>query len=402
MNRVNSALVKLLAVSTGCQESSSVDLTQSEWKQLYEDASAHQIQSIIYMDANKYGNDIFPELFTKWKNETIIQVLSYNRRFSVISDLFNALDSNGIPIIVLKGLHYRYLYKDPDMRTMGDIDLLTTRNSLKQASDIIQSFGYVNVKEGDPKHYLFVHKNYIPIELHFSLFTEAKRRIALNFNKEIWESAYCFEGEGIRFLVPSYINQLIYCCIHMTNHFGEGGFGLRQLSDFNLLVRHCGESIDWDLLMKKAYIYGIGKFIEVMLFICHELFSLDIPENIVIRYKEQKGYVDGMISMILDAGVFGRKDRRASTNRIIASYLNAADNRLLSRFSYIFPPRKRLSTSYPYVQKYAILVPVAWVHRIINNLVRKDLILSEKIPDTKAVDEYVKLFKWLDIKRNID
>jgi hypothetical protein len=108
MNRVNDALVRLLAVSTGCQESSSIELTQSEWKQLYEDAIAHQIYSIIYEEASKYGNSIFPELFTKWKNATIIQVLSNNRRFSVITDLLKTLENNNIPVMVLKGLHYKY------------------------------------------------------------------------------------------------------------------------------------------------------------------------------------------------------------------------------------------------------------------------------------------------------
>jgi hypothetical protein len=401
MNEIEKALVKLLSVSTGCQGSSAVDLTQFEWNQLYKEAFEHQIQSIIYTEASKYGSSISPELFTRWKNETIMQVLRYNGYLSVVGDLLNAFEKNDIPVIVLKGLHYKYLYKDPEMRTMGDIDLLTTQSSLKQASDVIQSFGYINVKEGDPKHYVFIHKNFIPIELHFSLFTEAKRRIAVNFNKEIWESAYCFERDGMKFLVPSDVNQLIYCCIHMTNHLGKGGFGLRQLSDFNLLARSCGKSIDWDHLMKKANLYGIGKFVEVMLVICHELFALDVPETLISQYVTQKEYVDNTINMILDAGAFGGKDEKVSTNRIIASYMSEASNSYASRLSYIFPSREKLSTSYPYVQKSGLLVPVAWVHRIINNLLRKDISLSEKIPDAKAVDEYVKLFRWLDIKRNI-
>ncbi len=401
MNRVNNALIKLLVISTGCQESCTVDLTQTEWKQLYEDAFEHQIHSIIFAEANKHGSDILPELFDKWKHETIIQVLNFSRRISVIPDLLNTLEKNNIPVMVLKGLHYKYLYKDPDMRTMSDIDLLTTRSSLVQASEIIQSFGYINVKEGDPKHYLFIHKDYIPIELHFSLFTEAKRKIAINFNKEIWESAYSFEADGMRFLVPSYINQLIYCCIHMTNHLGKGGFGLRQLSDFNLLARLYSKSINWDELIRIANLYGIGKFIEVMLFICYELFSLDIPDNIIKQYSAQKDYVDNMINMILDAGIFGGKDGKVSTNRIAASYMSESGDSY-SRLSYLFPPREKLSTTYPYVNKSSILVPVAWVHRIISNLLRKDLSLVEKIPDSKTVDEYVKLFRWLDIKRNID
>lgn len=401
MDKVSDALINLLAVSTGCKTPSVVELSQSEWEKLYSDAVAHQIHLIIFTEANKYGGNVCPDLFAKWKNNTIIQVLSYHERFNAVKEILIELENKGVPFMVLKGLHYKYLYKDPDMRTMSDIDLLTTKDSLEQAVDVIRSFGYINVKEEDPKHFLFVKKNSLPIELHFSLFTEAKRKIASNFNKDIWESAYYFERDGIRFLVPSKTNQIIYCCIHMTNHFGEGGFGLRQLSDFNLLVRHSGKDINWDQLLSKARLYGIGKFVEVMLIICHELFSLSIPDTITNQYKDQNEYVNSMINILLDAGAFGRKDEKAHTNRIIASYISESGSGFLSRFSYIFPSRERLSAFYPYVKKCGLLLPVAWIHRLVRHLLEKNISFADKIPDTKAVNEYAKVFKWLDIKKNI-
>lgn len=402
MDKVSEAIIKLLAASTGCGELYNIDLDQSEWEKLYKHAFAHRIDSIILEEASKYGSSICPDLFARWKNNTIIQVLRYTERLYSVRGLLSLLENNNVPIMVLKGLHYKYLYKAPDMRMMSDVDLLTTKGSLQNACDIFQSLGYINIKKNDPKHYVFVKKNSIPIELHFSLFTESKRKIAINFNKEIWESAYYFEKDGMRFLVPSYANQLIYCCIHMTNHFGEGDLVLRQVSDFNLLVKHCSSFIDWDQVLNKAHQYGVGKFMETMLYICNVLFALDIPESIVSRYDKQKEYVDKFIDIILESGYLVGKDGKAFTSRIIASYIDSSGNGLLSKFSYIFPSGEKLKTSYPYVAKCGLLLPVAWVHRLINILLRKDLSFSDKIPDARAVNEYVKIFKWLDIKRNND
>ena len=400
MNKVNRALIKLLSISMDCQMSSAVELEAEEWQQLYEEAVAHQVQSIIFSEANKYGATKSPELFNKWKNSTIIHVLKYGERFTIIGELLNALENAGIRVMVLKGLHYRYLYNDPVMRTMGDVDLLVMRQSLNAAVDIIKSFDYIKVKHDDPKHISLVHRQYVPIELHFSLFTEAKRKIAVSFNKEIWELSYHFEQDGLRFLVPSRENQLLYCCIHMTNHFGKCGFGLRQLSDFYLLARNHSQAIDWDILLSKADLYGIGRFMEIMLIICHKLFNLPVSETIHDKYSQDTDKIEQMIGMILDAGVFGEKDKIVSANRTMASYISRSKPGVGARLRYIFPLRENLNDEYSYAQKYKYLLPVAWIHRIAVNVKRKDMSLAEKLPDSKAIDKYVKLFRWIDIKRN--
>lgn len=400
MDKVSKALIDLLSVSTGCGMPCDIELDQSEWNELYSLAAGHHVSQIIYKEASKYGSAVCPDLFTKWRNVTIMQVLKCNAGSLIIGDILKAFENHGIPVMVLKGLHYKYLYTDPDMRVMGDIDLLTRKDTLDQAADIIRSFGYMNVDEDNPKHLVFTHNAYIPIELHFSLFTEEKRKIAVSFNREIWDSAYNFEKDGMKFLVPSQENQLIYCCIHMTNHFEKGAFDLRHLSDFNLLARNYCGSIDFDQLSRKADSYGLGKFIEVMLYICHELFELPVPESLVGRYARQKEYVDGMIDMILEAGRFNGAGGKMPKNRIVASYIGTDGSGLFSKLHFLFPPREMLLFSYPYVRKSSLLLPVAWIHRLVNNLVKRDVGVAQKSVSSKTVDEYVKIIKWLDIRRN--
>lgn len=399
MNKINSALIKMLSISTGCEKSIEIALNSSEWQQIYEEALAHQIHLLIFSEAYKQGNLVNPALFENWKNITIYHVLKSIDACSKIGDLLNDLEKANIPVIVLKGLHYKYLYSNPDLRPMGDIDLFTKREFINTASEIIQNYGYIKInKKNEPKHITFVHENYIPIELHFSLYTVEKRKVEINFNNVIWNSIERFSANGATFLVPSNFDQIIYCCIHMTNHFGKGGFGLRQLSDFNILIRKSIDSINWDELIKQAYTYGIGKFMEVMLYICNTYFNLDVPDYIIRKYISETNTISNMMEAIFDSGVFGTKNLTISSNRSLATYISNRKSSKFSKLRFLFPSSDNLRSTYSYAQKSKILLPVAWVHRIINNIFNKDLTLLEKIPDTKRINDYVELFRWLDIK----
>lgn len=399
MNRVNDALIKLLSISTNCSPSICIELKAEEWQQLYNEAEAHQIHLVIFEVANKYGKTVEPSLFENWKRITIYQVLRFYERFTIIGNLLNAFKDENIPVIALKGLYVKHLYPQPERRTMGDIDILIKHNSLNDAMRIIKSFGYEKTEKDDPKHFSFYHKQYIFIELHVSLVTETRRKLASNINNDIWKEASYFGTDEMNALIPSDINNLLYCCIHMTNHFGKGGFGLRQLSDFNLLARKINGSVDWNKVIKQADSYGIGKFTEAMLYICNKLFSLRISDELLDKYSKEEAYIESMIQSILDSGTFGLKNWKTASGRISANYINkSGGNSKPICLQYIFPPRKSLSATYAYARKYAFLLPFAWIHRLIINIFRSDLSLSEKIPNSKNINEYVKLFRWLDIK----
>lgn len=333
MNRVNAALLKLLSSSINCSQSSYVELDSQEWQLLYEEALAHQVHLIIFEEANKYGKSVNPALFEKWKRLTIYQALENFRKFSIINELFEAFEGANIPVMALKGLFIRHLYPKPELRTMGDIDIFIRHDSLDEAIDIIKSFGYEKAVKDDPKHYTFLHKQYIPIELHVSLVAEYRRKLALSINDDIWVLPKRYRIDDINMLVPNEVNHLLYCCIHMTNHFGKGGFGLRQLTDLNLLARNLGKDADWDNIIERAYSYGIGKFTKAMLYICYTLFSLDIPDSIKNEFEGSLSSIEMLIQSILDAGVFGRKDPKVVNDRVLATYIRNNSKKIVNTFS---------------------------------------------------------------------
>lgn len=399
MNKVNDALLKLLSSSINCSPSSYVELNSQEWQQLYEEAVAHQVHLIIFEQANKYGKTVNPALFDKWKRLTIYEVLENYRRFSILGVLFKAFEEANVPVMALKGLFIKYLYPKPELRTMSDIDIFIRHDSLDRAIDIIKSLGYEKSAKEDPKHLIFYHKHYVPIELHVSLVTESRRKMAKSLNTDIWELPIYYETEEISFLVPNDINHLLYCCIHMTNHFGKGGFGLRQLADFYLLARKLGKDADWDNIIERAYSYGIGKFTKAMLYVCHTLFSLEIPDFIKKEFEDNISDIELLIQSILDSGVFGRKNPKIVNDRVLATYIHNNNSKTINTLKYLFPSRNQLDVHYSYAKRHTFLLPLAWIHRLLRNALRMDLRFKDRIPDVKSINEYVRLFKWLDIEK---
>ena len=399
MNKVDTGLIKLLSSSVNCSPSSNIKLESQEWQQLFEEAVAHQIHHIVFEEAYKNGSTVNPDLFASWKNETISRFLFFYERFEVVGELFERFRKANIPVLALKGLYFKNLYQKPELRTMGDIDLLIEKRFLNEASQIIQDVGYQKAKKEDPKHVGFFHKRYIYIELHTSLVTETRRKNVRGLNEEIWNNTANFTADNMTYLIPWDFNHLLYCCIHMTNHFGKGGFGLRQVSDFALLLKKAANMLDWDKFLEKANEYGIGNFVEALLIICNNFFKIDIPKSIIEKNTINKKHIEKLMDTILEAGVFGGKSLNASISRSLAvDALYTKGDTSKFNLRYIFPSRSRMSSSYSYVKKYGILLPVAWAHRFINAIRRKDLSLCQKIPDTEKIDEYINLFRWLDIK----
>ena len=97
-------------------------------------------------------------------------------------------------------------------------------------------------------------------------------------------------------------------------------------------------------------------------------------------------------------GLFGKGEERRGFYDI---YVNERYKRFnkgnienynnLKKISRLFPDRDFMSVNYPYVIKSPLLLPVAWIHRIIDNFKKKEVkevdnLHSERLEFLKALD----------------
>jgi hypothetical protein len=241
---------------------------------------------------------------------------------------------------------------------------------------------YIETEDATPAHIAFVHKKYCPIEVHWTLADNRYLGNVSDFEKEVWHRPVEKKilNTSVLCLCPE--DFLIHLCIHMAVHMRSGGFGLRQLFDLVLLVEKDGLQIDWSSFSIKIKQNGIEKFTSAIFSVCHTLFNLQIPMEL-INVSVDKRYVKMLIKDIFDSGVFGMKslDRVFGNNLLNAEvvFKNKSSSKMSSVISLICPPVNTLSDDYSYAKKHKILAPAAWIHHFFSGIFRKEYTILDKL-----------------------
>lgn len=285
--------------------------------------------------------------------------------------LYEYLLRKGLKPLVLKGIVCRSLYPFPEERCSSDEDLWIDERDFSAIHEALLSYGLrlvdpevdleeayeVAYEEKESLLFIEVHKELFPPNAVYSnlngFFEEAKYR-------PIQEKIY-----RTNFLTMSYSDHLLYLILHAYKHFLHSGFGIRQIGDILLYSIAYKNKIDWtrvkkDLLKANAFeltraIYKIAlKYI-----INDEGLSDKLKEWRIDSVEEEELLNDIMKSGIYGASTFARLHTSTIT-------LNALRKRSpASLISSVFLPLKSMKNKYQYLRKKPILLPFAWLQRII-------------------------------------
>lgn len=386
MDNVQIKLVYLLSCAIRGKRVKEVQLENVDWNQLLKYADSHNIKAIIYSALPKSNtkNYIDSKILEKWKRETIMTAIYQSQNLRQVENLIQKFNERNIPLIVLKGLVIRELYPIPDLRTMGDADILFRESDLYAVKELMEDAGYFEV--GDPiLDITYENINHNRIEVHWTILHHRLFKSMNDLESKMWDAsvkvgigkseALCFSVEDLA----------IHLCQHMATHMLGGGFGLRQLCDLVLLIEKKGDLIDWATFYEKLKNWKIEKFATSILVVCNKLFSLIIPKEFE-RYCDSIDFklIEQLIEEILYGGVYGKRDL---TNRLAneIAYEGKGEQgnnliRIIRKFMLlIFPPISKTSEKYRYVKRYKILIPVAWVHRLFSGITHDEFGAMDKI-----------------------
>lgn len=152
-------------------------------------------------------------------------------------------------------------------------------------------------------------------------------------------------------------------------HFLHGGFGIRQVADFSKYIETYNQFINWEKFWSDLKILNYDTFALNLIDISLKYLGFDYtkaiyPEgvrdfNIIINSKDYYINSYDLINDILNAGVFGGSTKERKHTALMT--LNAVEGQNnTNRFKAIFPNVDYLKGSYTYLQKYPILLPIAW------------------------------------------
>ena len=380
MEKTNLEFLSLLKSSLKNEKYDGEKIDFEDLVYIYKMSEIHHVVPMIYNAT--YNEDFFKECDANFqamfKSSAFRYIFSQIQRTNHFLEVYKKLSEKNIKILVFKGIIFRNMYNNPDDRISSDEDILIKKEDYEKVKEFFLSEGFEFIDKGEECAY-FSKSTGLCIEVSTSLFShESKAYGHLNkLFEDVFEKSIKINIDKIDILTLSHEQHLIYIVFHNMKHFLTGGFGIRQVADFSKYIETYGEYINWEKFWSDLKDLNYDTFalnlIEISLkYLGFNNDKITYPDNITSfdeLKNSQKYYInsESLINDILDAGVFGAStmDRKHTALMTLDA---VEDKKKSNRLKAVFPNVNYLKDNYTYLQKYPILLPVAWGQRILSYL----------------------------------
>ena len=303
--------------------------------------------------------------------------------------LHTALTGAGVPYLIFKGTEIAAYYSRPELRSMGDLDLLVHRADKEKAGDILCRMGFERAAEGPEDHEWAYFKRELEIELHHRLLYQDDMNEAghVAFTDRVWE--YAATEDGVRYhLEPEF--HFVYLLLHLRKHLLWAGIGVRQFLDLALMMKNA--ALRWERVEETLSDLELLPFARTCFAFIERWFDIRCP---IAPEQIPDGFFLSATETILSGGVFGRLDKE---NLVDHDVMNTTrkHGKLLPTLSVLFPPYRQMKEKYPVMGKCPLLLPVMWVRRMLEavfhgtakeglDYAAKHLVKSDAIRDREAM-----------------
>lgn len=338
----------------------------------------------------------------EYKKFIVTHKLLYKRRVAELCAIGKTFDSKGIPYIVFKGIGLAETYPEPFTRVMGDHDILVPDKDFEYARSVLSEMGYNNPDNNCTfKDVSLSKKNCLNIELHHALFNKNTEYYADDFEAKIWHKTdSLIVGKG-SITLPEPEVHFRYIVLHMIKHLKGSGAGLRYLLD----VKYFSSYHNINLFEQYDFFesIGYGLYYQYCISLCVYYLDTHISDTQNFLINKNDPVLNSFGDYIAENGVFGHAFEKHRINARFELYkqLSAKKSNLSIFKNAIFPCQADISPFYAYAKKNALLLPVAWFHRFIKMIFRKDQRAREKLffftRDNNVVDSITLMKKQLGI-----
>ena len=301
--------------------------------------------------------------------------------------IYEAFEENNIDYMPLKGSNMKFLYPKPELRIMGDADILIRTEQYDRIVPIMESLGFTAVLESD--HELTWKSSGLYLELHKHLIPSYNKDYYAYFGRG-WDLARPVEGTRYA-MTPE--DTYIYLFTHMAKHYRDGGIGCRHVVDL-WVYRRANPNLD------DVYIGAELEKLQLRKF--HE----NICRMLAVWFED--GEPDQKTQVLTDC-IFASGSWGKAEDHILSQSIKNSKTSVLGfsgRWVYlcrlIFPSVKNLSQNYPVLSRAPWLYPAVWLIRIVQKLtlengkIRKHgkvmgMLTREKLDERHRMLQYVGL-----------
>lgn len=288
------ATQKLILLSATTQVSeASADALQKllkshiDWPFLIQYSVSQGTAPFLYkMIKNQHLESLMPEPVYKALEAGYYRTYSKNvLAQEALKEVLNAFNKASIKTLLIKGMaSAQYIYKDPGLRPMSDIDLLVENNNLLIAEQILFDLGYKNACP-----YKSFKLRTLNIYNHLNAFTKANTKIELHHDlssshhiirfpsEKVWDGVReVYLGNEKTHILKDEWN-LIYLSIHLISHFIKKNIRLNNFIDMAELIKMKSNELNWDFIVGQSKIYNFSSPVFSAFSICRTYFNTPIP-----------------------------------------------------------------------------------------------------------------------------
>lgn len=314
--------------------------------------------------------------FQKLNNEFILQCSMQMKRVNFIHKIIYELKKSNIKCCVLKGESVSRFYKTPIARISSDTDIIVHKKDIKKTLLILKDNGFIIGDKIPGSHEIkCTHPVAGLVEIHTQIYADIANDICFNNLVQYNEKYISFETfDNYKLFTLGITDNMMFLLMHFLKHFMFSGIGIRQLGDILLYIENYYDKIDWNRVNCILDKLNYTKIFSYIIAIGEKYFMF--PSNLIKCDNINNLLMEKILNDMCIGGIFGHCD----TNRkdFYNLYLQArykrfnndaySDYKNRKKIYRLFPNRKFMSVNYSYVNKSIALLPIAWIHRILNGL----------------------------------
>lgn len=377
MNTIHKTLVLLLrsAITGDCYEMP----CEYDLEAVFQEAKRHSLISMAYAGAVNCKIDKNLPVMKQMLASSFSEVLFSEKQLHSVDKISRAFEENGIDYMLLKGCNMKKRYPKPEMRAMGDADILIREKDYETARKIVEELGFVKDNRDGDHSRNFASKN-LYLELHVRFIARNELPKFADYFGDGWGKAALVEGHQYEISLE---DEFVFSFLHFYKHYIYSGIGLKHIIDLWIFLEKCGK-LNLDYIENELKSLGVHTFYK------------NVTNSIKVLFDDAKGdeKTDAIIDHVLKCGTFGTAEISAVSRGVATKQKLGKSSRVrtYTALKIIFPPRRDLKSRYPILEKHGYLLPIMWIVRWFDVLLHKrdkiafrrkeiELISSKKIDE---------------------
>jgi len=243
-----------------------------EWDRFNQWLFANNLVLVPLFYAGYSESEVPIEIYSHWQMFSMKVWHNHEVYSKATANLFSIFSDNGIDAVVLRGLSISsWLYSNPMIRPMRDVDILIREKDRFAIVDILKQHGYHPSKI--LRSQIVYDIDSTIFEIHWSFFTPKRYQRRIDFNDWfLFSKRLEIEKGFFNILSPEHqcIDLISHGFIHheFDNHL--------QLLDISLIMIH--KNIDWDLIRAGCKKASITRIIAFSLWYVNRFLKLGMEE----------------------------------------------------------------------------------------------------------------------------